>query len=86
MEIRFGFAAIMGLATFGFWCYHLYLTGSNETTLEKVHPPHFVEEDLSYDLGTLQNMVQVFGNRWFLWMVPVFTSIGSGHMFLVERK
>ncbi|XP_048526785.1 histone deacetylase 8-like isoform X3 [Dendroctonus ponderosae] len=66
ISIGFGFAAIMGLTTFGFMCYHLYLTSTNETTLEKVHPPHFVEEDLSYDLGTMQNMVEVFGNRWFL--------------------
>uniref|UniRef100_A0AAR5NYD4 Palmitoyltransferase n=1 Tax=Dendroctonus ponderosae TaxID=77166 RepID=A0AAR5NYD4_DENPD len=57
ISIGFGFAAIMGLTTFGFMCYHLYLTSTNETTLEKVHPPHFVEEDLSYDLGTMQNMV-----------------------------
>ncbi|XP_066146788.1 palmitoyltransferase ZDHHC20-A-like [Euwallacea fornicatus] len=86
ISVGFGAALLLGIATFGFLCYHLYLTGRNETTLENLYPPSFVEEDLTFDLGVLQNFLEVFSRRWYFWFLPVFSSSGSGYIFLVEKK
>ncbi|XP_066252243.1 palmitoyltransferase ZDHHC2-like isoform X1 [Euwallacea similis] len=86
ISVGFGAALLLGIATFGFLCYHLYLTGRNETTLENLYPPSFVEEDSTFDLGVLQNFLEVFSGQWYFWFLPVFSSRGSGHAFLVEKK
>lgn len=85
-NFRFGLAIIMFLVAFGFLLYHFYLLAINETTLENVHSPNFVEDNMTFDLGAAQNVREVFGDRWYLWLLPVFSSMGCGHMFLVERK
>ncbi|XP_068702458.1 palmitoyltransferase ZDHHC15B-like [Montipora foliosa] len=64
--------------------YHLYLTGSNKTTLESFRVPHFYygpNKD-GFSLGSvMKNAEQVLGlNRWY-WLLPVFTSVGDGVHF-----
>ena len=34
-----------------------------------------------YDIGKKENFIQVFGENWLLWFLPVFTSIGDGCSF-----
>ncbi|XP_050307970.1 palmitoyltransferase ZDHHC20-A-like [Anthonomus grandis grandis] len=84
--VGFGLAVIMGVVSLFFLCYHLYLTGRNETTLENMYPPDFLDEDMCFDLGVRGNFIEVFGNKWYLWFLPVFSSMGNGYVFLVERK
>ncbi|XP_030750765.1 palmitoyltransferase ZDHHC15B-like [Sitophilus oryzae] len=82
----YGLAVIMGLVTFMFFWYHFYLLSKNETTLENIHPPSFIEDDLTFDLGTCQNIIEVFGQKCYLWFLPVFSSVSSGHIFIISRE
>ncbi|XP_076273376.1 palmitoyltransferase ZDHHC20-A-like isoform X2 [Rhynchophorus ferrugineus] len=84
--VAYSVAVIIGVITFIFFWYHIYLVGRNETTLENVHNPTFIEDDLTFDLGTYQNVIEVFGDKWYLWFLPVFSSLGSGHIFTVARE
>ncbi|KAJ3154017.1 Palmitoyltransferase zdhhc15 [Geranomyces variabilis] len=74
---------------------HLHLVLSNKSTIESMEGDRRVRlPDGSigtapsgnlYDLGTRKNLVQVFGKRWQLWLVPVYSSIGDGHHFPYNR-
>ncbi|KAL1443677.1 hypothetical protein MTO96_045887 [Rhipicephalus appendiculatus] len=75
-----GSALAIGLGSF--LVMHLSMVSRNETTLEKLRSEVFLEPGDSFDLGNrYENFVQVFGPRWSLWMVPVFTSVGDGVRF-----
>lgn len=55
--------------------YHLYLTMKNRSTLEAFRSPIFRygPDKKAYDLGKSQNFKQIFGDKPFLWLVPVNT-------------
>ncbi|XP_060536771.1 palmitoyltransferase ZDHHC2-like [Cylas formicarius] len=86
VAVGFGFALILAIVTVVFLCYHIILLFRNETTLENLRPPQFFEENLTFDLSPYQNFVEVFGEKRRLWALPVFSSIGCGHIFLLERR
>ncbi|XP_077513526.1 palmitoyltransferase ZDHHC15A-like [Amblyomma americanum] len=60
---------------------HLSMVLSNQTTLEDMCGPIFRNPEDSFDIGRYENFVEVFGPRVWLWMLPVFTSIGDGVRF-----
>uniref|UniRef100_A0A0X3PT62 Palmitoyltransferase n=1 Tax=Schistocephalus solidus TaxID=70667 RepID=A0A0X3PT62_SCHSO len=79
------FVAIMfGLSQLILFCYHIYLLSQNRTTLESFRAPTFrvIGVDKSgFNIGCRQNFKEVFGDRWGLWLLPVFTSRGTGCSF-----
>ncbi|VDN55195.1 unnamed protein product [Dracunculus medinensis] len=58
------------------FCYHLYLTAKNRSTLETFRPPIFVYgiDKNAYNLGIRKNFLQVFGGITVFWFLPVFSS------------
>ncbi|XP_037280571.2 palmitoyltransferase ZDHHC20-B [Rhipicephalus microplus] len=79
------FLAVVGtsvvLVLGAFLWHHACMVFRNETTLEQMRAVIFREPDDSFDVGYRQNFVQVFGKRMWLWMLPVFTSVGDGVRF-----
>ena len=81
------------VAAAGMLVTHVELVFSNATTIE--HPQttlfcvQLVPSDPNnegakksrYDLGVSRNLQQVFGNRWWLWLLPVFSSLGDGYAY-----
>ncbi|XP_075551407.1 palmitoyltransferase ZDHHC20-A-like [Dermacentor variabilis] len=75
-----GSALAIGLGSF--LGMHLSMVSRNETTLESMRSIMFLEHGDSFDLGSrYRNFVEVFGLRWSLWLIPVFTSLGDGVRF-----
>ncbi|KAL3250891.1 hypothetical protein MRX96_055307 [Rhipicephalus microplus] len=74
-----GTSVVLVLGAF-LW-HHACMVFRNETTLEQMRAVIFREPDDSFDVGYRQNFVQVFGKRMWLWMLPVFTSVGDGVRF-----
>ncbi|XP_023162790.1 palmitoyltransferase ZDHHC15B isoform X2 [Drosophila hydei] len=73
--------AISLVSLFG---YHIYLVLVNRTTLEAFRAPIFNiggPDKNGYNLGRYANFCEVFGDRWQLWFIPVFTSKGDGLYF-----
>ncbi|XP_032590192.1 palmitoyltransferase ZDHHC20-B isoform X1 [Drosophila grimshawi] len=70
--------AISLVSLFG---YHIYLVLVNRTTLEAFRAPIFRvggPDKNGYNLGRYANFCEVFGDKWELWFLPVFTSKGDG--------
>jgi hypothetical protein len=75
--------------------YHTWITLGGKTTLEatmfgaerakSMLVMQGVREDLIpkniYDLGPLENWKQVFGDCWWKWIIPLYTSKGDGMTF-----
>ncbi|KAK8774449.1 hypothetical protein V5799_011020 [Amblyomma americanum] len=72
-------AVALGLGAF--LRHHVTMVLSNETTLENMRAPLFRTPGDSFDIGSYQNFVEVFGPRASLWMLPLFTSTGDGVRF-----
>lgn len=77
--------AISLLSLFG---YHCYLVLHNRTTLEAFAAPIFAggPRKNAYDLGKMNNIREVFGNDWKLWLVPVSTTLGNGYTFSLNSR
>ncbi|KAJ3160933.1 Palmitoyltransferase zdhhc2 [Geranomyces michiganensis] len=88
-------SGVFALCLLIFLIVHLNLVLSNKSTIESMEGGRRVRlPDGSigaapsgnlYDLGTRENLVQVFGKRWQLWLVPVYSSVGDGHNFPYNR-
>lgn len=81
-------AAMFAISLLSLFCYHCHLIAHNRTTLEAFRPPIFKygpDKD-GYDIGLYNNFVQVFGNKRFLWMLPIFTSLGDGCTFPSRKR
>ncbi|KAH8328815.1 hypothetical protein KR074_001094 [Drosophila pseudoananassae] len=61
----------------------------NHTSVEAIYPPHFYEggqNKNAYDLGIKQNFLEVFGSKWYLWFIPVYTTVGDGITFPMAQQ
>lgn len=64
--------------------YHIWLTLKNRSTIESFRAPIFhvghawAWDKDGFSLGTYQNFLEVFGDDWRWWALPVFTSLGDG--------
>lgn len=65
---------IGGLMTV-FLKFHIYLVGSNKTTIENLDKKGKAFKSI-YDIGLFNNWYQVFGTNKFLWPFPIV--LGSG--------
>lgn len=77
-------AAMFFLSIMSIFSYHLYLIGYNRTTLEAFRAPIFENGRIDkngFNLGLLNNFKQIFGNKFVLWLFPIFTSYGDGVVF-----
>lgn len=68
----------------------IYLACINQTSIENNHPPRLeikscqsLNTDNIFDLGTLENLKQLFGSSILLSVLPIWTSEGDGHHFKV---
>uniref|UniRef100_A0A6G1SNQ7 Palmitoyltransferase n=1 Tax=Aceria tosichella TaxID=561515 RepID=A0A6G1SNQ7_9ACAR len=74
---------VSGMLTFGvmfLYFYHIYLLLNNRSTLEAFRPPlmAYGPDKNAFNLGTKENLNQLFGRSKLLWFIPVFTTEGSG--------
>jgi len=62
------------------YCYHIYLLINNRSTLESFRPPlmTYGPDRNAFNLGKKENVLQLFGRSKLLWLMPVFTTEGSG--------
>lgn len=62
------------------YCYHVYLLLNNRSTLESFRPPlmTYGPDRNAFNLGRKENLHQLFGRSKILWLMPIFTTEGSG--------
>ncbi|XP_017145660.2 palmitoyltransferase ZDHHC15B [Drosophila miranda] len=63
---------------------HIYLLLLNRTTMESAHAPMFCiggRTRKAFNLGCCANLCEVFGDRWYLWPLPAYSSRGDGLTF-----
>lgn len=70
------------------FCYHMHLVFNNRSTLESFRPPlmTYGPDKNAYNLGRRENMKQIFGKKKLLWLLPIFTTEGSGLSFDQRRQ
>lgn len=64
--------------------YHIWLVLHNRTTLEQFRAPVFennLTDPRGWSMGKLNNVKEVFGNNYLLWLIPVSTCLGDGLSF-----
>lgn len=49
----------------------------NETNVERLFRSHFIQRNITFDIGAYENFKEIFGEDWRLWFIPVFTSKGK---------
>eukprot|EP01012_Entosiphon_sulcatum_P028817 TRINITY_DN3497_c0_g1_i1.p1 TRINITY_DN3497_c0_g1~~TRINITY_DN3497_c0_g1_i1.p1 ORF type:complete len:259 (+),score=62.45 TRINITY_DN3497_c0_g1_i1:168-944(+) len=79
---------LMSTITCGLFCaslsvfllFHLRLVANNTTTIELLEKSDKLTRHGKsiYDLGFAENFVGVFGDKWWLWLLPVYTTPGDG--------
>lgn len=82
------FASLMfAISLISLFCYHCYLVLHNRTTLEALRAPVFSSgpDKQGFDLGRMNNFLEVFGSQPTLWLFPISTSLGNGYIF-PQRK
>lgn len=63
--------------------YHIHLLLQNRSTLEAFRPPlmTYGPDRNAFNLGKKENCNQLFGRNKLLWLVPIFTTEGSGYSY-----
>ncbi|KAL1916650.1 uncharacterized protein VTP21DRAFT_5354 [Calcarisporiella thermophila] len=89
LMVFLGFA--LGVGLIGFTAFHTRLLLANRTTIESFERTNYRVGHTSevtrsrylnlFDIGWRQNWVQVMGPRWWLWLLPVYTTLGDGRKF-----
>lgn len=81
-------AAMFAISLLSLFCYHCHLVANNRTTLEAFRAPIFKNgpDKNGFNIGLRNNMMEVFGDNKFLWMVPIFTSRGDGCSFPRRKR
>jgi len=74
---------VSGMLSFGvmfLFCYHIFLLLNNRSTLESFRPPlmTYGPDKNAFNLGRRENLMQLFGRSKLLWLVPIYTTEGSG--------
>ncbi|CAG8601426.1 1334_t:CDS:2 [Ambispora gerdemannii] len=83
--------AIFALCLSGFTIYHTTLILSNQTTLENLQQQRYKIKENSevtsnkylnlFDIGKRANFLQVMGSKWYIWLIPIGSSHGNGHLW-----
>eukprot|EP00759_Apiculatamorpha_spiralis_P034776 PhF_6_TR35784/c0_g1_i1/m.52005/K20028/ZDHHC2_15_20; palmitoyltransferase ZDHHC2/15/20 len=71
-----------------FLAFHFKLVSQNTTTIERLEKQDKLRASSKmhlYDIGTYENFVAVFGDQWYLWLIPVATTEGDGTLYPVVR-
>eukprot|EP00760_Papus_ankaliazontas_P001834 PhM_4_TR1063/c0_g1_i1/m.83410/K20028/ZDHHC2_15_20; palmitoyltransferase ZDHHC2/15/20 len=71
-----------------FVSFHFGLVMKNTTTierLEKMDRLRGMHQHHMYDVGWRENFIAVFGEKWYLWLLPIATTPGDGTLFPVSR-
>lgn len=87
--VMFFFLAFIGIAMVPLLILHWGLVCENMTTLENFRPVGLAglpPDPRTFDIGRRQNILQIFGYRKWLWVFPVFTSLGDGAHFPVRDE
>lgn len=73
-------SAMLSLGLVFLYCYHVYLLLNNRSTLESFRPPlmTYGPDRNAFNLGRKENLYQLFGRSKLLWLMPIFTTEGSG--------
>ncbi|KAI8823062.1 DHHC palmitoyltransferase-domain-containing protein [Fimicolochytrium jonesii] len=89
-------SGVFALCLLAFVGVHTGLLVDNRSTIESLEGARRVrledgttrlaKEKHLFDMGYKKNFIEVFGPRWELWLVPVYTSIGDGHSFPYNKE
>lgn len=73
-------SSMLSLGLVFLYCYHVYLLLNNRSTLESFRPPlmTYGPDRNAFNLGRMENLYQLFGRSKLLWLMPIFTTEGSG--------
>lgn len=76
-------SSMLSLAVVFLYCYHVYLLLNNRSTLEAFRPPlmTYGSDRNAFNLGKKENVLQLFGRSRLLWLMPIFTTEGSGFAY-----
>ncbi|CAD5221935.1 unnamed protein product [Bursaphelenchus xylophilus] len=76
-------AFLFGLSMACLLFYHIYLVCRNKTTVEQWNPPHFEygPDPGAYNIGAARNFQQIFGEKCYLWFLPVHSTSYDGLFF-----
>lgn len=79
---------MLSLGLLFLYCYHIYLLLNNRSTLESFRPPlmTYGPDRNAFNLGKKENLMQLFGKNRMLWLLPVFTTEGSGITYHQRRQ
>lgn len=79
----FFIACMLSLGVMFLYFYHIFLLIKNRSTLESFRPPlmSYGPDRNAFNLGTKENILQIFGRSKLLWIMPIFTTEGSGLAF-----
>lgn len=73
-------SSMLSLGVMFLYCYHIHLLLYNRSTLESFRPPlmTYGPDKNAFNLGIKENVHQLFGRSRLLWLMPIFTTEGSG--------
>lgn len=73
-------SSMLSLGVMFLYCYHIHLLLNNRSTLEAFRPPlmTYGPDRNAFNLGKRENIFQLFGRSKLLWLMPIFTTEGSG--------
>ncbi|XP_052838242.1 palmitoyltransferase ZDHHC2 isoform X2 [Drosophila gunungcola] len=63
---------------------HVFNVSRNRTTMESTYSPYFFvggKNKHGFNMGCRINFRDLLGDKWFLWIVPIFSSRGDGLTF-----
>lgn len=63
---------------------HIRLILKNETIIESLQDVHFINPRLTFNLGRMQNFLDITGEICWKWWIPINSSFGNGIYFEVR--
>ncbi|XP_016988657.1 palmitoyltransferase ZDHHC20 [Drosophila rhopaloa] len=75
---------IFNIFTLAMYTVSVFNVSRNRTTMESSYAPHFFvggKNNHGFDLGCCGNFGELFGDKWYLWPFPIFSSRGDGLSF-----
>lgn len=76
-------SSMLSMGLMFLYCYHIHLLLNNRSTLESFRPPlmTYGPDRNAFNLGKKENVMQLFGRAKALWLMPIFTTEGSGFIY-----